>query len=221
MGIRGREIVANMTTPSIDPLKLNMFDRFDRFDKLNQYFIDNRDGIKWQAEAEKRAQAGDVKGNTEHARSPRYSLNPHAMAAIFFATRLRFGFWTGGGGERSSRSAAVMAAPAWLLTDIAERVIVIDIDDSKLVVARAMFPEVGFLSGNFNQLLENKDLSGNIDAILYPMVDAYDVAKVHWYDRAVLAIHHDPRIKPKMTRDEAMPIVRQIIAERWEEFRDK
>ena len=64
---------------------------------------------------------------------------------------------------------------------------------------------------------------GHSIAITPTLLNAYDdhnlAREPQWYDIAVLRIHGDHRLKNKMTRGEAMPIVRQIIAERWEEFR--
>ena len=53
-----------------------------------------------------------------------------------------------------------------------------------------------------------------------PYDDHNSAKEPRWYDLAVLRIHGDDRIKGSMTKSEAMPIVRQIIAERWDEFRN-
>lgn len=56
-------------------------------------------------------------------------------------------------------------------------------------------------------------------SIFYPYHNYNQSEELQWYDIALLKIHSDYRIKLGMTREEIKPIVREIIEDRWDEFR--
>ena len=89
---------------------------------------------------------------------------------------------------------------------------VVATQQSALVIKRCIPHEVGhvlLLMGHSHQITPS---------IFFPSGDYLGIDEAPWYDIAVLRIYADDRIQNGMTREQAMPMVRQIIAEKWQEF---
>jgi SAM-dependent methyltransferase len=146
-------------------MKLRMFEPFDRMGKLNTMFLEDRGGARWAREVSRRAEASGLVVSDAERNSGRFPTALQATNAVFFRYEAAFRFLDVKRWGTIIDLGCGNGLPAYLLSDVADRVIGIDIDEERIAVASKLFPEVEFYTGELETVLEQQGID-KVDVII-------------------------------------------------------
>ena len=159
---------------------------YPNFPKVGRFYYDDRNGERWRAESARRMSAADVSFSAEEAASPRFPTNAHAVAAVFHRYGAAFEFLSKQRWGTIIDVGCGHGLPAWLMSDVADRVIGLDTDAGRIAVARGVFPEVEYHASTLEAFLAaNPTVKPDIITAAYVPVEYADVrfAKPRYFIR--------------------------------------